>query len=29
MLFHAAGSRSIVGSSDKNRKGKFIAEPGV
>ncbi len=29
MLFHAQGSRSMVGSSDKNRKGKFIAKPGV
>ena len=27
MLFHASGSRSIVGSSNKNRQGKFISKP--
>lgn len=27
MLFHANGSNSIVGSSNKNRRGKFIAKP--
>lgn len=27
LLFHAAGSRSIVGSSNKNTKGKFIFKP--
>ena len=26
-LFHAAGSSSMVGSNDKNSKGKFIAKP--